>query len=680
MSSKSKLITAIVLLAVGAGLVPTGLVTNDYLRDLVSDGVPEAMIKIKADAVPALEEQIPVLGLPDVLKGVFDAASAGVEPLLKLKSTPGALLGLKAEIEAKIPDIIDFGTAAQLVNLSIYWLNLTYGFDAGTNVFFNDPTFVDPYTGIPGVSNITGVAQNYTLTARTNLLDSIFYDAYITPYYFHGIITDTTYGTGAKEIYDIFYYIAYLGGDGYTNAVIPGHYNVTIAQVGNTFDYIWTLITYAVPSAFQYNYGITRAEAIATGFYRQWANATFFPDGIDIGLFIGTSELKGFEAGIPAPTNISIATCMNLWNSSLPLSFTNDSGIETWIAAGLGDPTAQGTLIGTFGLSPTQLTMILTWLSNFIDNVTPALVLDATGQTVSQLAILAFYEQWANGTIFGEVILPGGFLGEVDPSFAGAPYFEVGLPTASGLSLAECIALWDPLSDKTFIYGDSYSSMWLPAMQMDTTAQASIIASFGISTGELTALLNWLGALIGADPATGRAADLIELDYGLTLTQVATIAFYEQWANGTINGEVVLPEGFLSERTPPIYGPPYFEIGLSYVSTLTLTQCFLLWDEDSDYSLVTVKGVNNWYKAKEGNAMYTTLQAQNGGLNFIQMSAILEWLPVFRDILVNKLAEDDKNLPMTPYDLGDTLALSLGAGGGALAALGVILLILSRRS
>ncbi|MFX0030404.1 MAG: hypothetical protein ACFE8B_14425, partial [Candidatus Hermodarchaeota archaeon] len=159
----------------------------------------------------------------------------------------------------------------------------------------------------------------------------------------------------------------------------------------------------------------------------------------------------------------------------------------------------------------------------------------------------------------------------------------------------------------------------------------------------------------------------------------ATTAFYEQWAHGTINGDVILPDGFLSRRTPPIYGPPYFEIGLMYSTALLDVQVLALWDETSDASLVTVTGINNWYKAEKGNTVYTWLQVQNHGLTSAQMDLILQWLPQFRDVTVNKLAKDDKNLPMEPYDLGQTLALSLGAGGGALAALGVIFLILSRR-
>ena len=146
MSTKSKLIIAIVLIVVGAGLVPTGLITNDIMRDQVYDGVPDALLGIKAEAIPSVEEVIPVLGTPEVLKGVFDEASAGVEPMLKVKSTPDSLLGLKASINSSIPDLVNFATTAQLIAFSIDWLNTTYGFTTATNVFFNNPTFVDPYS------------------------------------------------------------------------------------------------------------------------------------------------------------------------------------------------------------------------------------------------------------------------------------------------------------------------------------------------------------------------------------------------------------------------------------------------------------------------------------------------------------------------------------------------------
>ncbi|MBY8989924.1 MAG: hypothetical protein KGD58_04140 [Candidatus Lokiarchaeota archaeon] len=691
MSSKSKLITAIVLLAVGAGLIPTGLVTNDYLRDQVYDGVPEAMLKIKADAVPGLEDKIPVLGLPDILKGVFDLASAGVEPLLKVKATPDSLLGLKAEIEGQLLGIINFATLAQGMAFAFNTLNVSVGPAAALDTFFNNATYADPYISLPSIAMIVTNLSYSLAAAQALLFDGIYDGSFVNPWGLPsntvmGILEEMEFGTGASNFYtfmgNAWYWKYVIGPYSYPMDSAMYLYNATEAQLlsitaGGYMD--WAFANW-VPGAFAATFGITVAEALSTGFYRQWANATFFDDGIDIGAFLGISELKGFEVGLPDPTNISIATCIDLWNVSHPLSFTNENGLMDWLDAGLGDTDLQTTLMTTFSLTPTQLTMIITWLSNFIDNVTPALVLDATGQTVSQLATLAFYEQWANGTIFGEVVLPDGFLGEIDASFGGAAYFEIGLPSPSGLSLAECINLWDVFNDKTFFYGPSFTSVWLPALMGGPTT--AIETYFLVSAGEAADLVTWLRAFadMTGDPATSKAAMVLAYDYGQTITQIATAAFYEQWSNGTINGDDALPDGFLAERVPPIYGPPYFEIGLSFSATLTLTQCAALWNVNSEYSLVTVSGIHKWYKAAEGNTMYTTLATQNGGLNFVQMGAILEWLPVFRDVIVNILAEDDKNLPMEPYDLGQTLAISLGAGGGALAALGVVLLILSRRS
>lgn len=674
MSTKSKLIIGIVIIVIGAGLVPTGLVTNEIMRSQVSDGVPDALLGIKAEAIPIIEESIPPLGTPEVLKGIFDEASAGVEPLLKVKSTPDSLLGLKATINASIPNLVNFATTAQLIAGSFGWLNATYGFDIATDTLFNDPTFVDPYYGILGVSNMTGISQNFTLAARTNLLLNTIHDDYIPPYDFHGLITDLKTGAPVGAIYDIFYYVS-TGGDAYTNASITSQYNITYAQVTQIFNYIWTIITYYVPGAFYVTYGITTAEAAATGFYRQWANGTFVEDGIDIG-----GGLKGFEVGVPEPTNISVSTCIDLWNPLNPYTFVTEAGLMAWLGAAAGNITLQTLLMSTFSLTAAQLTMLLTWITNFLENITPALVLSSSGKTISELATLAFYEQWANGTIFGEVVLPDGFLGESDASWAGAPYFEIGLPSASNLSLAESLMLWDPLLDKTFIYGDSFQNLWLPAMQGDVTSQGTLLSIFGISAGELTAILTWIGSLLGVDPKVGRINDIIESNTGLTLTEIATSYFYDQWVNGTVDGEDFLSDGFLSQLDPPIAGPPYFEVGLMFSSGINITQTLALWDTNSAYSLVTLSGINRWYQAVEGNAVHNSLKAQNGDLSNLQMAGILKWLPQFRDVIVNKLAKESMGLSAEPYQLGQAIAVSMGAIGIGLALFGFIVLLSSKRS
>ncbi|MFX0175348.1 MAG: hypothetical protein ACFE85_03850, partial [Candidatus Hodarchaeota archaeon] len=60
--SKSKLIIGIILLAVGIGLVPTGYTLNQIIVNQVAEGVPDALLGIQDEAVPALEQQLPPLG------------------------------------------------------------------------------------------------------------------------------------------------------------------------------------------------------------------------------------------------------------------------------------------------------------------------------------------------------------------------------------------------------------------------------------------------------------------------------------------------------------------------------------------------------------------------------------------------------------------------------------------
>jgi hypothetical protein len=167
---------------------------------------------------------------------------------------------------------------------------------------------------------------------------------------------------------------------------------------------------------------------------------------------------------------------------------------------------------------------------------------------------------------------------------------------------------------------------------------------------------------------------------GYTVPELAQFAFYEQWADGTIQGMVVLPDGFLAELDPPILGPPYFEVGLTEGSTgLTALQCDALWDETSEYSLVSASGIIKWYQAESSTTTYDDLRTNNGGISTAQMTQILDWLPQFRDEIVNTLAKEELGLPMEPYDLGNALLIGLAAGGGTLAVIGIVLLILAKR-
>ena len=717
--SKSKLITGIILIVFGGILIPTGFIVNQMFVDQIAEGVPDALLAVEEEALPSLEEQLPVLGTPDVLSGVENAALTSLEEQLPVLGTPDVLLGVEAEalpsleeqlpvlgtpdvllgIEeqalitlqaqlpvlatpavldglkdeavAALPLIINGSGAAKFINGTITAVAQFIGYTAAKEDFFNSPTFYADYGGIQGVSDyydtlmgdFDALNLGYTAAAQNNLL----YGVGPLP----GLITDLELGMGLLGYMEL--YINVTLGDQSLNATMQFLYDANWDQLealaGYIVDYLWDVVVKSTYSPAPIEYV---AELM---FYEQWANGTIVEDGIDLSLFRDTlpADTKGLEAGVPDSTNLTIPICMDLWDDSNSLSFVNDSGILVWVGAMQGNATLRAYLIGTFSLTGIQLNILLTWLGTFMTTLVPLLLADETGYTVPELAQFAFYEQWANGTIQGLSILPDGFLNELSALFAGAPYFEVGLPSPSGLSITETMNLWDEANAYAFVNMNGIL-VWIGAMT-NASLQTLLVTTFGISAGELTTLLTWLGNFL-----TVRVPQLIEYETGYTIPELAQLSFYEQWANGTIQGLSILPDGFLSELDPPLLGPPYFEVGLTEGSTgLTASQCDALWDETSEYSLVSASGINKWYIAESSSTTYDDLITNNGGLSTAQMTQILDWLPQFRDEIVNALAKEELGLPMEPYALGNTLLIGLGVGGGTLAALGIVLLILSRR-
>lgn len=95
-------------------------------------------------------------------------------------------------------------------------------------------------------------------------------------------------------------------------------------------------------------------------------------------------ELKGLEASVPNPTNISLSTTLDLWNDTDTMTFVNMDRIMVWYGA-MTDATLQTLLIATFGLTLIQLPMLLAWLGNFIINITSIILFKAIGYTIKSL-------------------------------------------------------------------------------------------------------------------------------------------------------------------------------------------------------------------------------------------------------------------------------------------------------
>lgn len=343
--------------------------------------------------------------------------------------------------------------------------------------------------------------------------------------------------------------------------------------------------------------------------------------------------------------------------------------MELYLNASLGIPGVNATMQAGYNANWNQLSALAGYIGNYLWEV--VVKSQYFPLTIEQYAELVFYAQWANGTVVEDGIDLSLFKSGVPPGTTG---LEAGIPIPTNITVSICMDLWDDSNPLSFV-NDNGIAIWVGAIT-NTTLQNQLALGFGLTATQVTILLGWLGNFI-----TNLTPVLIEAETGYTILDLVLFAFYEQWANGTVFGEPFLPEGFLSRRDPPIYGPPYFEVGLTEGATgLSLTQTMALWDEASEFSLVTVSGINKWYDAKPFNSTaYVALKFYNGALTDAQMEKILDWLPKFRDDIVNKLAKDDKDLPMKPYELGNAILLGLGISGGALAALGIVFLILSRR-
>ena len=422
--SKKTTIIGIVVLVLGAIAVPGGIFASDYIRNLVHEGVCEGLLDIQDGVIEDGEDTVATLAIPEVIRGV------------------------KAEADAKLPEIVMGGTTAFMLNETIMSLAgvVPGGLPVVLELFFNNESFSmitpSPYegvteyvTGLPYTLNFTAGAQQALMIDGATITSDLYNKT------IPGIIYDTTFGLG------ILYFL-----EAYQAAAtsVPG-VNVSMqtgygAEWGQLSAMALYLTDYMFPNVVAYYIGLgTSVEEVAENMlYEQWANGTYAPTGLDLSLLsdLITEPLTGLEAGVPTPTGIPLNTAKDLFNYTLPYAFTNDTGIMVWAyAAGAAPPpydTGNATLLAsTFGLHPVnQLPLVLNWLFNvFKPNVVPALILASEGLTMWELTnVRLFLPQWANGTYF-----PTGLELPVPNKGKG---WELGIPTPTGISVDSAVLLF----------------------------------------------------------------------------------------------------------------------------------------------------------------------------------------------------------------------------------------------
>jgi len=714
--STKKLTASILLLVIGGLLIPSGFVINDYLRNEVSKGVPEALLGIKDQVEPELEENVKVLGIPTVLSGIRDGALPEIENMveseaileilktikgmgitefenfIKLYGLPQALRNIRdtaiplieqlanftaylntlnetknqfiPEIENMInftayletlnetknkamealPDIVNGSTAAKLINQTIDFLayyNFSYDWTLAKEHFFNNNTIQKNTTcPIQGVSEyITSGMANLTYTPVGQ--DYLLYGNPI--YGLPGLITDTNLGVGLLEFMG--YYALGAAGNLPIQGLMAAGYNTTWVKLGYIAGYIqnylWTVeVPFYVPLMYG---GMTPSQLAVFIFYAQWANATISEGGLDMSLFIEGYDdpLYGFEAGIPIKTNISYMTALDLWDHMNSSSFVNDTGLMVWLGALAGDPASYIALRTTFGLNDTQMGIVLGWLYNWMLNVAPILFETEKGVSLEAAPEIIFYEQWANGTILGEVMFP---LGLNFNEFLGLPGFlygfEVGIyPYGSNISLMTAIDLWNSSYSYSLI-NNAGLMVWLGALAGDPASYTALNTTLGLGNDKMNALLGWLYSwtLI-------VAPTLFYYEYLIPLDAAPEYMFYEQWTNGTMLGENM---GALDLGG----GITGFEVGIPIPSNISLTSAMALFNESIPNALTNDTAIDKWLKATDPYTNPLDYAELNitFGLDDTKMGMILNWLfGSFMNYVFPQLFYADQGITTTYY-------------------------------
>ncbi|MFO8020179.1 MAG: hypothetical protein R6U96_16260 [Promethearchaeia archaeon] len=479
--------------------------------------------------------------------------------------------------------------------------------------------------------------------------------------------------------------------DAQTNTTVKtlliNEFDLTEMQMDMILDWLWEgedcFSEYLVPILVEseQGYGMPIADLAQLLFMEQWANGTIlgkvlYKGGLDFGEMV--EEIPegsvGFEVGIPNPTNMTGEVVAQLWNGSNPFSLFNMDGMQYWVDAQTDD-NVKIMLIDEFGLTETQMDMILDWLwegdNCFSQKLVPILAESEQGYGVpiSELAEQLLLEQWANGTILGEKMYEGGldfhdFIASLPEGTTG---FEVGIPDATGISMDSALALWNETNPKSLLSMDGMEK-WLAANE-DDRVKENLQEEFSLTSQEMDMILEWLWE--GENCFSKKLLPLlIESDYGygIPISEFSFQLLLEQWANGTIMGNKMYPEGLdfgdFIDAIPK--GTIGFEVGIPEPTGMSQKSALALWDQDSDYALVSSEGLEKWWNVVESkdSEHYTELKEANF-LTDKQMDMIIEWLPEFKDDVMPQLAKYEMDLPTDTTTLGNYVQFGGMVIGGA---------------
>ena len=656
MLNKSKINIAVVLIAIGIGLIPTGLIVNEFIRDQIGDNIPNTISHINEDAVLEIEEQYLGLGIAEILPEIQKQEIEYLkDEIVELRFIPSTLLYLKNLSMPLFKERLNLSISASIISDSITVVyddiladingrfsaliindtleqvisnNLTTSVFAREQ-FFNNYSYQGYYktsingTIIAGISEfITDpkVSLNYTPTAQQRLLDGYISNP--------GLIQDVENGSGIIDFME-FYENATDNPIAY-NSTMQNAYNSTWVQLTAVADYISDYLWDDIISKTWNRTRIPSKYADDKSLELFFNDENWSTDTENLTPIMGISEQQ--TGGLNNLSYTTTAQRRILYGyDSAPGILENlflGKGLEDFLeffAETSGNATMQTPYNATFY----QLGNLTAYITQYLrSNIVPA-QLALEGLTLETAALRDFYIQWANASIFS-----GGIginqlsteIGDLLKARTAATEIRSEINTLPGIS-NETLARDHFFNNYTFQDNFSTSIQGVSeyfvtgnySLNFTRIAQQRLLDGYGEAPGIFSfidsgfGLLNWLDFYESALLDIGTNRTLMETTYNATwFNQLELFGIY-------IRDYILNTIVTASAQKGLEAGVPN-AININYDKTLNL------WDPMNSSGIVNSTGIEKWYKAATGNQTIQDQLNATFNLELYQFSSLYSWI------------------------------------------------------
>ncbi|MFX0074219.1 MAG: hypothetical protein ACFE96_02155 [Candidatus Hermodarchaeota archaeon] len=485
--SKKILATSLVLIAIGGVLIPSGMLVNSSINEMVESSVDEGLLGIQEEALPLVESMIAELGIPRALR---DIRKKGLSELEAIVNATFFMFLINMTLHTE--PVLGVVPLTMLFDKWIHWILII-------PVTYSSSLNGMGYPPIKGISeyhqqNLWYGEAKFRLIEGTESLP--------------GLIGNNTMGTGVLEFLELCDQAACNSS---LEQELTTGYNATWNQLVKLVDYYRDyfvpvaipMIVANMPVVMPEYTGMDTMDITEMYFYEQWANCTVYEDGYDFSEILDeiSDPLFGFEVGRLAPSNISRSSIDGLWDDNNSKSLTNDSGINYWIKAA-ENLTIKESLRAEFSLESYQIDMILNWLWNesFKWNMVPVLITLppplGEGMTLSEYAKVIFLEVWTNGTADGRTLYPYGFPLELKATTVYG--FELGYQSqktpviSSNISLESAKSLWNTSNEYSLVNKKGLTEWFYAVENPDSAATYGLKMANELEDDEVAMILSWL--------------------------------------------------------------------------------------------------------------------------------------------------------------------------------------------